>query len=34
MQYCVCNGQIQTETQDEGYTALIEYMDSGAEGGR
>ena len=32
MQYYVCNGQIPTETQDEGYTAFIEYMDSGAEG--
>lgn len=31
MQYYVCNGQIPTETQDEGYTAFIEYMDSGAE---
>ena len=32
MQYYVCNGQIPTETQDEGYTAFIEYMDSGASG--
>ena len=32
MQYYVCNGQIPTETQDEGYTAFIEYMDSGAAG--
>lgn len=32
LQYYVCNGQIPTETQDEGYTAFIEYMDSGAEG--
>ena len=32
MQYYVCNGQIPTETQDEGYTAFVEYMESGAEG--
>ena len=30
MQFYVCNGQIPTETQDEGYTAFINYMESGA----
>ena len=29
-QFYVCNGQIPSETQDEGYTAFIDYMEKGA----
>lgn len=30
MQFYVVNGQVPSETQDEGYTAFIDYMESGA----
>ena len=30
IQFYVCNAQIPTETQDEGYTAFIHCMESGA----
>ena len=31
MQYYVCNGQIPTETQDEGYTCLLYTSDAADE---
>ena len=30
MQFYVVNGQVPSETQDEGYTAFIDYMENGA----
>ena len=34
MQFYVCNAQVPVETQDEGYTAFIDYMESGAANDR
>ena len=30
MQFYVVNGQVPSETQDEGYSAFVDYMENGA----